>query len=441
MAEAYAFFRQTFLSYLTGPAPGERAQRFAAALKDHLRVIVLDLDPSDEPQAIFETLNAHGTPLLPADLMKNWLLWEATRQKTPPAPLYEDYWRAFDREHEYWRQRIGVGHAARARVDTFLQNWLTKETLELISAKHLYDRFLRYVAILKARNEAQQVDIVELMSGIREDAHRYERIDKPSGTTRFDTFLRRLQTLDVVVFHPLILALLERSDGNQPDLDASALALESYLVRRMICGYQTRGYGVLSLALLKAISEVPPGDPVAAVLRDHLARSVSGADAWPDDALFRAEWMRRRFYNGLRRDRVLMILQALEERYQQQAHKAEPLLTFDYSRLQIEHVLPQRWREHWPIGDNGIVPADRDFALHGIGNLTLVSEKLNPSLSNAPWLPSDRSSLSKREALQRHSRLELNRWLVERNESWNEAAMQVRAAKLFEEARLIWPPA
>ena len=31
----------------------------------------------DEPQAIFETLNAHGTPLLPADLIKNWLLWEA----------------------------------------------------------------------------------------------------------------------------------------------------------------------------------------------------------------------------------------------------------------------------------------------------------------------------------------------------------------------------
>jgi uncharacterized protein with ParB-like and HNH nuclease domain len=51
-----------------------------AALKDHLRLIVLDLDESDEPQAIFETLNALGTPLLPADLIKNWLLWEAADQ-------------------------------------------------------------------------------------------------------------------------------------------------------------------------------------------------------------------------------------------------------------------------------------------------------------------------------------------------------------------------
>jgi len=55
----------------------------ASALKDHLRLIVLDLDANDEPQAIFETLNAHGTPLLPADLIKNWLLWEGARRARP----------------------------------------------------------------------------------------------------------------------------------------------------------------------------------------------------------------------------------------------------------------------------------------------------------------------------------------------------------------------
>jgi hypothetical protein len=48
-----------------------------------------------EPQAIFETLNANGAPLLPADLIKNWLLWEAARQKTHNLQqLYETYWSA-----------------------------------------------------------------------------------------------------------------------------------------------------------------------------------------------------------------------------------------------------------------------------------------------------------------------------------------------------------
>jgi len=442
MAEAYNYFRQTFIPYLAGAGTGAggRAQIFAAALKDHLRIIVLDLDVSDEPQAIFETLNAHGTPLLPADLMKNWLLWEATRQKIELVPLYEAYWRPFDREHEYWRARVGTGHAARARVDTFLQNWLTKTALEPVSAKHLYDRFLRQVPLLKSTSADERVDVDALMAGIRQDADRYERIDKPTGKTRFDLFLRRLQVLDVVVLHPLLLALMERAGSDQADLDDAAVALESYLVRRMVCGYQTRGYGALALTLLKAIAEVPAGEPVGAVIREQLRQSATGNDTWPDDARFHLDWTRRRFYNGLRRDRVLMILQALEESYQSKAHKAEPLMSFDWSKLQIEHVMPQNWQQYWPMTEVTITPAERDLALHGIGNLTLVSERLNPSLSNGPWAHPDDVALGKREALRKHSRLELNRRLLEQHQNWDEAGMLARAEELFKVAREIWPP-
>lgn len=105
MAEAYTYFRETFIKWLTGANVANRAQALASGLKDHLRLIVLDLDETDEPQAIFETLNAHGTPLLPADLMKNWILWEATKQKLPVAALYEEYWRPFDRDAGYWREK------------------------------------------------------------------------------------------------------------------------------------------------------------------------------------------------------------------------------------------------------------------------------------------------------------------------------------------------
>ena len=75
MTEAYCYFRSEVSKYLTAGDPLKATQRVVTALRDYLKLIVLDLDQSDEPQAIFETLNAHGTPLLPADLMKNWLLW------------------------------------------------------------------------------------------------------------------------------------------------------------------------------------------------------------------------------------------------------------------------------------------------------------------------------------------------------------------------------
>jgi hypothetical protein len=230
MGEAYWFFRQKCLEHLSGEGSGERSLVLASAMKDHLRLIVLDLDASDEPQAIFETLNAHGTPLLPADLIKNWLLWEATRQKLNLANLYEKYWQIFDHNHEYWRKRVGVGHAARARVDTFLQNWLTKETVEVVSTKHLYDRFLRYVKALAVASDDKLVDVEALMISIRNSADIYFRMDNPTGKTRFDEFLRRLKILDVVVLHPPILALLSRAGSDQSDLDSVAMAVESYLV-------------------------------------------------------------------------------------------------------------------------------------------------------------------------------------------------------------------
>jgi len=438
MGEAYWFFRQKYSDHLSTENSGEQALALASALKDHLRLIVLDLDASDEPQAIFETLNAHGTPLLPTDLIKNWLLWEASRQKLDLAVLYDKFWRIFDHNHEYWRKRVGVGHAARARVDTFLQNWLTKETLEVVSTKHLYDRFLRHTKVLSEAAVDKQVDVKQLMCSIRDDADRYYRMDNPTGESRFDEFLRRLKVLDVVVLHPPILALLSRAGSNQFDLDNVAVALESYLVRRTVCGYQTRGYGALALSMLKEISSAQTDLPVADVVKAFLKGSGSAGDVWPTDALFRNEWLRRRFYGGLRRERVVMILQAIEEAFQAEADMPEPIIAFDFSKLQIEHIMPQKWHEHWPLED-GFSAEDRDALIHSIGNLTLISDKLNPSLSNAPW--SSSTTISKRKGLEKHSKLELNRRLLENNTSWSHEAINTRSEYLFRKAAEIWPDA
>lgn len=446
MSDAYRYFRTSAAAYLlpngVSTGSGIRAQRFAAALKDYLKLIVLDLDPSDEPQAIFETLNAHGTPLLPADLIKNWLLWEAARQKLDATPLYEGFWRRFDRDHEFWRAQVGTGHAARARVDAFLQSWLVKETMEPVSPKHLYDRFLRHVAALKSKSADRAIDVGSLMAGISRDADFFERIANEGGSDRFARFLQRLGILDVVVLDPVLLALMGRSGSDEADRTAAADAIESYLVRRMVCGYQTRGYGALTIRLLKAMGAVPDDDPVSPAIMAELVAAVGGAESWPGDDEFRTQWHQRKFYNGLRRDRVSMILQAIEEAWQRQNLKAEPIMTFDLSRLQIEHVMPQSWQEHWPLPEDGITAETRTWAVDGIGNLTLVSAKLNPSLSNGPW--SGPQGACKRDGLHAHSKLELNRRLLDGHADWDEARMRLRADELFEEARGIWkagPPA
>jgi len=159
MADAYAFFRSSVDEWLKIGSTGKRGLALSSALKDHLRLIVLDLDETDEPQAIFETLNAHGTPLLPADLTKNWLLWQAGKQQLDADELYSTYWSQFDRGQEYWRKEIGKGHAARPRVDLFLQSWLTAVIADAVSVKHLYERFLAYANKRACAQADGQLDI------------------------------------------------------------------------------------------------------------------------------------------------------------------------------------------------------------------------------------------------------------------------------------------
>jgi hypothetical protein len=437
MAETYRYFHGAIMSWLgQGPHVGSRPTALAAALQSHIKLIVLDLDDSDEPQAIFETLNAHGTPLLPSDLIKNWLLWEASRQKLGHVEkLYQTWWRGFDADPQYWRAKIGTGHAARPRIDTFLQNWLTRRTGDLVPPKHLYARFLAHVS-----TPEMPVDIPALMEDIHRDGGCYRVIDQPAGHTRLDTFFRRLAMMDIVVFHPVLLALMRRPGSDDTDKAAVAEMLESYLVRRTVCGNQTRGYNDVMKTLLTALDALTPTAPAAQAIGAALVGHGNRAYGWPDDTAFRTAWESRAFYGNLRRVRVLMILQAIEEFYQREGDKGEPIVTFDFSSLEIEHILPQEWEANWPLPETDGAKLERERRLHGIGNLTLVSGKLNPSLSNAAWLDGPNGTKGKRD-LFGHSKLQMNARLAKHwGEAWNHAAIDSRASVLFEAARKIWSP-
>ena len=94
MIEAYLFFHDQLSEFFlgTGNDPalhadqplGARLDECFQALKNSLQVVTIDLQPGDDPQVIFETLNARGEPLLPADFLRNYIFLRAARTGLGP---------------------------------------------------------------------------------------------------------------------------------------------------------------------------------------------------------------------------------------------------------------------------------------------------------------------------------------------------------------------
>jgi len=421
IADAYVYFHQALLEWL---APTEsvfeaRLEALYNALREYVRMVVIGLESEDDAQLIFETLNARGTPLLPSDLVKNYLLRRAALQGEKLEALYERYWRPFDANPNYWRAELGPGHAKRARIDLYLQYFLTLKRGDEVQVGHLYTSFRDYA------NNGERAS--KHLESLQRYAQVYQSFDAMDRGTREGLFFRRLGQMDITTAHPFLLELFARYGPENPQVGEVLADIESFLVRRMVCQLSTRGYNRLFIELLKTLDD-PPED-VAARVRAALLGSDAESARWPRDPEFREAWLEAPLYRVLRRDRVRMLLEALNR--QLQTDLTEKIDLPD--GLTIEHLLPQDWRRSWPLPTD--IPADlaearRVTTLHTIGNLTLVRKKLNSKVSNGPWA-------DKVKVILEHSALNLNRKLADYPE-WGESAIVRRSQMLYEAARRIW---
>ena len=73
----------------------------ATVLQQHLQIVAIDLAATDDDQLIFETLNDRGTPLLAADLIKNYVFQRCDEIGADVDTWGEKYWQDFD--NDWWQ--------------------------------------------------------------------------------------------------------------------------------------------------------------------------------------------------------------------------------------------------------------------------------------------------------------------------------------------------
>lgn len=423
--DAYLYFYEAIAEWVE-EAPNGRDSRLTQlieAIRNHVTLVVIDVGKEDDAQVIFETLNARGTPLLPSDLVKNHLFHQAELHGENLDLLYKQYWQPFDEAKNYWRGEIGRGHAKRARIDLFLQNYLSLRIRDEVPVGHLYAIF-RETSVKPESGDAK-----EQLRQLRRYADIFRSFEQFEEGTRQAVFFRRLEAMELGTTYPYLMELFACHGANTPEVVQVLEILESYLVRRLVCQLNTRSYGRFFIDLIPTIDG--PLETLPLRVKEVLLRASGESARWPDDDEFRTSWMTAPLYRTMLRSRLRMILEALDSG-----------LASDYGekyllkeKLTVEHLLPQEWKSNWPLPEPATAEAAamREQMLHTIGNLTLLSKKLNPAVSNGEW--------GKKVAeIKKHSKLNLNLDLCNRwPDAWGEAQIRERAEFLFGLALKLWP--
>ena len=443
MIEAYLFFRTALREFFLGGGGEEPTANEAAldvrldaclqALKNSLHVVVIDLEEGDDAQVIFETLNARGEPLLPADLLRNFIFLRAARQHEPQEALYDEYWRQFD--DPFWREEIRQGRLSRPRSDLFMQHFLASRQLVDIPIRHLFVEYKFWI-----QRQHPFATVREELASIARHGEYFRRILAPKPDDLLLDLTEMLDALDVRTSYPLLLVLLDRN-LSESEWRKISTVLQSYLVRRAVCGLSTKSYGRVFLGITRNIQN----DISAAGLARELASLTGDASEWPSDDVFGEAWRTRHAYQTLNNPKVVHILKRLSQTYR--TDKMERLTIG--GALTVEHILPQQWIEHWPLSDGskGLSATElqqandsdprvaatrrRNSVLQTFGNLTIITQPLNSSVSNASWNV-------KRPELMKSSLLPINVALQTRD-VWDEDAIDSRSRELLSRALQLWP--
>ena len=159
--------------------------------------------------------------------------------------------------------------------------------------------------------------------------------------------------------------------------------------------------------------------------RGILASFSEDTNRFPDDAEFKLAFQDKQLSNQNAREILFCI--AL---YHNNTGLAD-IRKLSASSYSVEHIMPVKWRNNWMIPDideNG--QALRDRSLKTLGNLTLVTGRLNSKLSNLAWG-------KKKDILKKHSSLRMTIDYLE-NDNWDEKNISRRAEDLVKSAMKMW---
>lgn len=372
-----------------------------------LTIVDVRLDRiKDDPQQIFDSLNSTGLDLTQTDQARNYVLMGL--EDNLQTKLYNEHWQELE--------RLYSGRAN--ELDNFLRDFVALETeaTKLIRADQVYASFR--VAFDDDKNDTAKLeDLLCRMTRFGRyhaafviGSHKFPRV--------IDDHLRRLRTLATTPAI-LIMRLLELDDLKhfaEGELAEALTLVESYLVRRYVCGLPAHSYWQQFSKLAYALRANDVLGSLKAGL--HLLKSNY---AFPTNQEFKQALKEANLYN---RSICRTVLDGLENRNSKEQT--------DTRLYQIEHIMPQndKLSEDWQRMLGKDWKEVQAIYLHRLGNLTLTA--YNQKYSDRPFEEKKTIDHGFND-----SPLRLNKYVAQQPK-WTRDEMAERGEKLSVQALGIW---
>lgn len=359
------------------------ALRILQVLVNHVSTVAVISEDEDNAAAVFETLNDRGIGLSTPDLLRNLLLRRA---------------RDDQREEiiDLWREILEI--EGDTSLKTFLRHfWLSREGD--VKTQSLYKE-------IKNKITSEDIDSLVFSRSLRDSSIIYRDIvaAQDDNDEELASLLADIAELGAIMFYPALLSAYEVGETEQVKRLAQA-QVSSFVRHNVIGGLENSRLESVAYDVAQQLRQSRDFEEAVDAFR-----AVS-----PADARFAADFV---MASVSRRAAARHILRRLEYRLR----ATEEIDVGPPSRVHVEHIYPQT-----PTAGNK--RPNHVSIVNRLGNLTLLSRKLNMSIRNGEFE-------AKRDAYAL-SELLLTRQLTGYAD-WTDAEIDRRQKALSELATEIW---
>ena len=395
-------------------------------LFDNIYFIPIELEPNDDEQQIFDTINSLGVRLTTAELLKN------TLYSNDEIDLFKNTWeKCFEKdqyEKTFWDTIVG-SRDKHSNLDTFLFAYINICDNKDIRYKTLFNSYKEYLGQTINNTAMKEVFIKELIEYaeiyrkyINPDIQSVVLNDSKNSIDRLNIIFFGLDTTTLL---PYCLYVLKNA---QPE-EANKIFgyLETYIVRRMLCHDWTKNYNKKFKTMLT--QKILTFD----ALYKNIMDGADNEDRLPTD-LDLQKLINFDHTNAQARG-ILYLLETGLRQPGKESTSVLPLESYD-----LEHIMPKDWKQYWALDPNNDTPDNRDNRVYHIGligNKTLLAKGLNKSIKNREFSVK-KTGVAANLGYNRYA-LGLKTFDFDSYNEWNENTIEERQNKLLEQIKTVWP--